>query len=412
MRRRLSQRRASRLKFFSADHQEIRRAAVSCRMSEASSVRLVPIDAIPGRERRTRDDARQRGNRLAHAVKSWFGGRDEELPEPSPQPSVFHRIGAFMQQNLLEPTPAHYELVYGYVTESDRRLVDAVDRAIMREGLLTAEAAELILAEVRTDMSAEFLASLVDKAQAGLSQIAGLAKQSGADAQAYGQALESKVADLQGGDSEEAVKALVQLTSSMIARTKQAEQQLRDAGKQMTQLRGSLAEARRIAESDALTGLANRRAFENKLRRAVLQAREAGKPLSLAFCDIDHFKVINDTHGHDVGDRILKFVAQRLASASGNNCFVARHGGEEFVMLFEGLSAEAAGRIVDEVRADLEDRRLVAKQSGEPIGQVSFSAGVASLAPKENGRVMLRTADQALYRAKREGRNRVVVLGE
>lgn len=386
-------------------------------MSEArASARAVPIDGIPGGDRRSaaHDDARQRGGRLAQAVKSWFGGNDENAqPEDTrPEPTLYQKIGAFLQQNLLEPTPAHYELVYGYITETDRRLVEAVDRAIMREGLLTAEAAELILGEVRTDLSAEFLANLVDKAQAGLTEIAGLAKQSGADAQAYGQALESKVADLAGGATEEAVKSLVQLTSSMIARTKAAEQQLRDAGKQMTQLRGSLAEARRVAESDALTGLANRRAFENRLRRAVLNARENGKPLSLAFCDIDHFKQINDTHGHDVGDRILKFVAQRLASSSSSSCFVARHGGEEFVMLFEGLTAEQAGRIVNDLRADLEERRLVAKQSGEAIGQVSFSAGIASLSPKENGRHMLRAADQALYRAKKEGRNRVVVLGE
>lgn len=386
-------------------------------MSDAtSSARAVPIDGNSGRDRRAgaSDDARQRGNRLAHAVRSWFG-RDEEVddaPEAPAEPTLYQKIGAFLQQNLLEPTPAHYELVYGYINQSDRRLVDAVDRAIMREGLLTAEAAELILAEVRTDMSAEFLANLVDKAQATLGHIAGLAKQSGADAEAYGQALESKVADLKGGATEEVVRSLVQLTGSMIKRTQAAEQQLREAGKQMTQLRGSLAEARRIAESDALTGLANRRAFENRLRRAVLQARETGKPLSLAFCDIDHFKTINDTHGHDVGDRILKFVAQRLASASGNNCFVARHGGEEFVMLFEGLTAEQAGRIVNEVRADLEHRRLVAKKSGETIGHVSFSAGVAALTRNENGRQMLRSADQALYKAKNEGRNRVVVFGD
>lgn len=377
--------------------------------------RATPIDGTPTRDRRVvaQDDARQRGSRLAKAVRSWFGSGDDEAqtaPEAGQAPSLFQRIGAFLQQNLLEPTPAHYELVWGYTTESDRRLVDAVDRAIMREGLLTAETAELILAEVRTDLSAEFLAGLVDKAQAGLSHIAGLAKQSGADAKAYGQALESKVADLEGEGAGEAVKALVQLTSSMIERTRAAEQQLREAGKQMTQLRGSLAEARRVAESDALTGLANRRAFEKKLKSAVLHARETGKPLALAFCDIDHFKKINDTHGHDVGDRILKFVAQRLATASGNNCFVARHGGEEFVMLFEGMTAEEAGRIVNDVRADLEDRRLIAKQSGEPIGHVSFSAGVAPLTPKDNGRQMLRSADQALYRAKGEGRNRVVVF--
>lgn len=385
-------------------------------MSDAHSARTVQIDGFTTRDRREApvDDARQRGNRLARAVKSWFGSSGEEVPPPTngPEPPLFQRIGAFLQQNLLEPSPAHYELVYAYLKETDRRVVDAVDRAIMREGLLTAEAAELILAEVRTDVSAEFLANLVDRAQDSLGQIATLTKQSGADARAYGQALESRVADLANGNAGEAVNALVQLTSSMIARTKAAEQQLRDAGKQMTALRGSLAEARRIAESDALTGLANRRAFENKLRRAVIHAREVGKPLSLAFCDIDHFKKINDTHGHDVGDRILKFVAQRLASASGNNCFVARHGGEEFVMLFEEMTAEQAGRIVNEVRADMEDRRLVAKQSGEPIGHVSFSAGVASLSAKDNGRQMLRLADQALYKAKAEGRNRVVVFGE
>jgi diguanylate cyclase len=194
----------------------------------------------------------------------------------------------------------------------------------------------------------------------------------------------------------------------MIDKTRAAEQQLREAGKQMNQLRGSLAEARRIADSDQLTGLANRRAFESKLKRSVLQAKETGRPLTLAFCDIDHFKMINDTHGHDVGDRILKFVAQRLSSVSGNNCFVARHGGEEFVMLFEGISAEQAARMVNEVRADLEERRLVAKQSGEPIGKVTFSAGIASLLPNDiNGRAMLRNADQALYRAKNQGRNRV-----
>lgn len=378
--------------------------------TSASSPRTVPIDAEPGVNRRAphQDDARQRGNRLTQTVRGWFGKEEPEAGQEN-KPSLFQQIGLFLDTHQLEPTPVHYELAHGYLTQVDRKLVDAVDRAIARLGRLTPETAELILSELRTDMSAEMLAGLIDKAQSGLTHIAGLARQSGADAKAYGQALETKVADLQNGSPEQTIAALVELTGSMIEKTRGAEQQLRDAGRQMNQLRGSLAEARRLAESDQLTGLANRRAFENRFRRAVIQARETGKPLSLAFCDIDHFKQINDTHGHDVGDRILKFVAQRLASASGNNCFVARHGGEEFVMLFEGIDAEEAGRIVDNVRADLEERRLVAKQSGEPIGRVSFSAGVATLTEGETGRAMLRAADQALYKAKSEGRNRVEI---
>jgi diguanylate cyclase len=372
----------------------------------------VQIDVASVKDRRSpgNSDPRARSGRLASAVRHLFGRpEDVDPPEPTPEVSLFDRIGSFFDAHALEPTPSHYELVYGYLTEIDRKLVEAVDRAIACESRLTAEAAELILAEVRTDMSAEMLAGLIDKAQNGLSDIAGVAKQSRADAKAYGQALENHAADLRGSDSEKVVDTLVKLTSSMIEKTRAAEQQLREASRQMNELRGSLAEARRVAESDALTGLANRRAFEAKLRRAVAHAREAGKPLALAFCDIDHFKKINDTHGHDVGDRILKFVAQRLASVSSNNCYVARHGGEEFVMLFQDTEADAASRVVDGVRADLQDRRLIAKQSGEAIGQVSFSAGVAALAPGENGRQMLRAADQALYRAKREGRNRVVI---
>jgi diguanylate cyclase len=374
-------------------------------MSDAhsSSARTVSIEGRPNADRRAaHDDARQRGGRLSSAVRGWFGGKEAEEP-----PSLFQMIGQFLDGHQLDATPAHYELAYNYLSHSDRKLVDAVERAIAKMGRLTPEAAELILSEMRTDMSAEMLSKLIDKAQTGLNNIAGLAKQSGADAKAYGQALESSVAELKSDTAEQTVATLVSLTQSMIEKTRAAEQQLRDAGKQMNQLRGSLAEARRLAESDQLTGLANRRAFEGRLRQAVATARDNGKPLSLAFCDIDHFKKINDTHGHDVGDRILKFVAQRLASVSGNNCFVARHGGEEFVMLFEGLSAEEAARMVDDVRADMEDRRLVAKQSGEPIGKVSFSAGVATLADNDNGRGMLRAADQALYKAKREGRNRV-----
>src|SRR3546814_4223188 len=86
----------------------------------------------------------------------------------------------------------------------------------------------------------------------------------------------------------------------------------------------------------------NRRAFESTLREAAVRARDKGKSLSVAFCDIDHFKQINDVHGHDVGDRILKFVGKLLADISNDTCHVARHGGEEFVMLFEGQSTAAA----------------------------------------------------------------------
>src|SRR3546814_14418454 len=113
-------------------------------------------------------------------------------------------------------------------------------------------------------------------------------------------------------------------------------------------LRRSLARAKRDAEVDYLTGLPNRRAFEALLERHYREAREQPVALSVAFCDIDNFKAINDAHGHDAGDRVLKVIAATLAQISNDHCHVARPGGGEFVMLFRGPTpAEAAPRLND-----------------------------------------------------------------
>lgn len=378
------------------------------------------IDVAPSGERRGSGIARRAERRpglLARAVNTIFGDDDEEQEEEGAteaerRRALFARIGTFLEEQGLDPSPGNYDLAYQFVTSGDRKLVVAVESAIRRDGALTAENAELILAECRTDMSAEALAKLVEDARSGLTQIAGLVKQSGADAQAYGEALETSAADIESLVSVPgSLSSLLGLTRSMIDKTKLAELQLRATGKQMSSLRGSLEEARQAAESDALTGLANRRAFEAKLKASVAAARSSGKPLSLAFCDIDNFKLINDTHGHEVGDRILKFVAKQLSAVSGDNCHVARHGGEEFVILFENLGPQDAFEIVDASRIDLATRRLVAKQSGDAIGRVTFSAGVAGLGVQGGGRELMRHADQALYRAKRDGRDRVVKAG-
>src|SRR3546814_17737766 len=110
-----------------------------------------------------------------------------------------------------------------------------------------------------------------------------------------------------------------------------------------TLCRSSLARAKRDAEVDYLTGLPNRRAFEALLERHYREAREQPVALSVAFCDIDNFKAINDAHGHDAGDRVLKVIADTLAQISNDNCHVPRPGGEEFMRRFRGLTPPPAG---------------------------------------------------------------------
>lgn len=200
---------------------------------------------------------------------------------------------------------------------------------------------------------------------------------------------------------------VLDLSRTMLARIEEIENTMSRSQRETEQLRESLAKARMEADVDHLTRLPNRRAFERRLVSATLEARAKGEPLSLAFCDVDHFKVINDRHGHDAGDRVLCALAATLNEHARDNCFVARHGGEEFVLLLYGLDKEAARSRVDAIRRAQALRRLVNRDTGQGFGQITFSAGVAEITEYSDMRSALARADAALYRAKNEGRNRI-----
>jgi diguanylate cyclase (GGDEF)-like protein len=164
------------------------------------------------------------------------------------------------------------------------------------------------------------------------------------------------------------------------------------------------------ARIDALTGLSNRREFDDQLRQALSHARRSQSPLSLLLLDLDHFKQINDRYGHLVGDRCLAHVAARLRETCRRGSDVlARIGGEEFAVLMPGASLAEAGEQACRIRARIEGRPLDA-EADEPIG-LTASIGVTALAPDsdDDAEALLRRADDALYRAKRAGRNRVEV---
>jgi diguanylate cyclase len=176
----------------------------------------------------------------------------------------------------------------------------------------------------------------------------------------------------------------------------------------MGELRERLAETQRQALADPLTDLPNRRAFEAALAEG-LAVCEDGGTLSIAFVDIDHFKAVNDNHGHATGDRVLKHVAALLAGLSGDNCHVARHGGEEFGLVFAGLNASEAYVRLDHARETLGNAVLVNRDTAQPIGRLSFSAGIAQSHGGESASRLLARADAALYAAKGAGRDRILI---
>ncbi|WP_160142879.1 sensor domain-containing diguanylate cyclase [Cellulomonas algicola] len=172
----------------------------------------------------------------------------------------------------------------------------------------------------------------------------------------------------------------------------------------VTELERLRAELVEQATRDGLTGLHNRRALAQRLSDAVDEATASGRPLSMVLLDVDHFKAVNDTHGHAVGDAVLVAVGRELAASAARGETAARLGGEEFVLLLPGVGAPEATRRADEVRARCAG--LTVPTDGAPV-RLTLSAGVATLAPGESADDVLRAADDAMYAAKAAGRDQV-----
>jgi diguanylate cyclase (GGDEF)-like protein len=153
------------------------------------------------------------------------------------------------------------------------------------------------------------------------------------------------------------------------------------------------------AATDSLTGLINRRTVENEIREMIRR----GRPFSLAMGDLDHFKLLNDTHGHEVGDRALRVFARAMRNSLRDSDLISRFGGEEFVMVLPGVDVEGASAILQRAQEEL---LIALAQSNIPAFTASF--GVAHSDATDSLEDLMRLADHALFTAKREGRNRVV----
>ncbi|MDB5686863.1 MAG: diguanylate cyclase [Rhizorhabdus sp.] len=295
---------------------------------------------------------------------------------------TYDAVGALLFENGVPPTPENFEYYHRCLAQGETPIVPD------------------------TALSFDDLDRMTADAQGFLDDISAIVTRSGEDARDYGAALGGE-ADLQA--SHLTVEKLVGLTRSMIDKARIAEDELRRTEAQVKALRDDLAAAQKVAHSDPLTGLPNRRAMDHHLRRALASARRSGAPLALAICDIDHFKTFNDTHGHQIGDEVIKFVGGSLAKAATADSFVARYGGEEFVMIFERTALPDAGKLLDKVRAAICARELKVTRSGQSLGRLSFSGGIAALDAHDSPGSILKRADAALYRAKEEGRNRVAI---
>jgi diguanylate cyclase len=213
------------------------------------------------------------------------------------------------------------------------------------------------------------------------------------------------VSSVQG--AKRAVDTLRSATNSASARMHALEHLFAASVMRINELHEELARTEKDASCDALTGLANRRAFEAALMRDAAQADKDGTALALLLLDIDHFKTFNDLHGHIMGDKLLRLVSQLLTRQIKGRDTAARYGGEEFAVILMQADLPAALKVAEQIRAMLSKAPLLNRATAQTLGIITCSIGVAEYRPGEQLTDLIDRADRALYEAKRTGRNRV-----
>ena len=229
----------------------------------------------------------------------------------------------------------------------------------------------------------------------------------------FERSLEQTQHRLKSGVSLESVHSVVSELLSESQRmqviTQAVVEKLDSRAQEVGELRNALERAQSEALLDPLTGLKNRRAFEWAVAQLMADASDGLDGAALLVIDIDHFKQVNDTHGHLLGDKVLRAVAQVLQANIKGRDIVARFGGEEFAVLLLHATPAGALAVAEQIRVAIAHGQIRTPTAGKLVGAITVSAGVAIAAPGDSLETALERADGALYEAKRSGRNRVCV---
>ncbi|MFD1326885.1 GGDEF domain-containing protein [Mycoplana ramosa] len=206
-----------------------------------------------------------------------------------------------------------------------------------------------------------------------------------------------------------AITVLSAATGDTISQGKERVETVVRKSREMDVVRRELDEYKRIANTDSLTQLSNRRAFDDKLA-AIYNNTMLHNVTALVLADIDHFKKVNDTYGHPVGDKILASVGSIIRASVRKDIFIARTGGEEFAMIIEGNNQDEVVLIAERVRMALEHTPFKHSKTGVNYGPITISLGVCMASDAEGPAELYSKADTALYCAKNNGRNRVMAF--
>jgi len=306
--------------------------------------------------------------------------------------------------------PLSYSVWYEYVAGFNPALRAAIDARLLQTPLLSdRDIEELFDAHVAMrdiDSSARMRAQIARM----IDHVDGVAVDAGQEVQHYGTELDGyrdRLRDDGGKESvDQVVESLIGETTRVRVKTGIYHEHLKKSSEEVERLRGELELVQGLALTDPLTGLLNRRGFDSQMQRI---SHGSVQGCTLLIVDIDHFKAINDAHGHLLGDKVIIAVANVLRGCIGDRGPIARIGGEEFAVLLSHTSSAGGVELAERIRAAVERGKIRRADTDESIGNVTVSLGLATCGENEQFEAMSARADRALYQSKTAGRNRVTV---
>jgi diguanylate cyclase len=308
--------------------------------------------------------------------------------------------------------PVNYAVWYEYVSGENQQLNTAIDFHLNDNETLTEEITQTFYEEFvlmgmpeRIEKTNNGMRLIVDNTLRNINKAetkAGACASDLTKSQALLEGLDNVDDDLKVLMSD-----ILSQTQILTESSNDLKQELAKSTQDIETLKLELEEVKKSAMMDALTGLLNRGAFNQELENL---CEQNDTEVSLILFDLDKFKNLNDSYGHLLGDKVLKFFAEILKKYSNNIHFVARYGGEEMAMITINIAPQDVFQIAEAIRLSLANSKLKKKGSEEAIGQVTVSIGISTLVSSDTPITIIGRADQALYLSKANGRNQINVL--
>ncbi|MBU1171980.1 MAG: diguanylate cyclase [Proteobacteria bacterium] len=316
-----------------------------------------------------------------------------------------------MGHHGIPTTPMNYSIWYNYVTGENPKLKETIDIMLKHGDQFTEEKNKVLYSK----FCALYDEVKIKKLQEGLtmvlitlaSEVQGLSIHTEDYEKLLSRSMVLLSDDRNGEKLGVIIQDIIDETKSLVQYGKTIQQKLEQTTQDLEALQQEYEHTKKEAAKDPLTGIANRKAFMEEATQVIRDANTRSEPLALIMADIDYFKYFNDTHGHLVGDEVLKFVAKKIKSMVKGQDFVARLGGEEFVILLPRTGFAGALHVAEQIRSYFDLSELKSQTLATRLGKVTLSLGLAMYEPGETLEALIDRSDKSLYLAKEKGRNRV-----